>query len=159
MLSCTVEYHFADNNGKKSETSVKANPASVTAAGGVVFAEALAEALQAQSSAALTHYVEVYRYAVQPIPGRPAAASDCYRKLLLFFRDEAGAGTFTLPSPGDDLPFDEDGAYRATRLDLPAVVLSGVLVNLSGILASTILDTGVAFPVTLRAGTLTRNVL
>jgi hypothetical protein len=159
MKTCTVEYHFTDNNTKKSETSVKANPASVQAAGGVVFAEALAEALQAQSSATLTHYVEVYRYAVQPIGGRPATASDCYRKLLLFFRDAAAAGTFTIPSPGDDLPLDEDGPYRGARLDLSAVVLSGVLVNLSGILASTILDTGVAFPNTLRAGTLTRNVL
>ena len=155
MRSASVIYYFRDNEGNVAQVKLHADPDAAASSGGIGFAEAVAEELQSRSDAALTHYVQVYKYDASPPGGRPAPASNCYRSLLLFFRDAGKGGTLSIPSPSNSLPFDGNGAYRLTRLAPGPVLLSGVLDSLQSVLAPVVFPDGTPFPTGFVVGTLT----
>lgn len=153
MASYIVTLYWRDNNGKRAESRAHYS-GSLTVAAVADRALVLAAAAAAVSSAALVRMTVEYRtYIVDP--PAPSLDSDAEARLLLFYGNDAGAATLSVPSPGA-LPLDVVGPYRNVRLDMAAPAVSTLLADLGDSLASAVTPGGDAWPMPLLAGGVTR---
>lgn len=149
----SVVFLFRDNNGAAGRVRIwLADGLSVGQL--VARAAALADAMQALSSATLESFELVWS---APIVDAPAAApdSDVRTYLLLFYGYPHAEATLIVPSPLA-LSTDTDGPYRYVRLDLAAVDVSDLLEALGDELSYTITPGGEAWPLPCVAGGFTR---
>jgi hypothetical protein len=141
--TCLVVY-FDDNNRHKAETRFWFPNGAVTSDGAIAGSGGIISALSAISSARITHYET--RINSDRISGdAPAPASDCFRRLSLFYRNGTSIGSLTVPS-WTGLPVDTDGPYQFIRVTRDAAILSGVLANLEALVANTVTKEGEPFP-------------
>ena len=148
---CTLNWR--DNNGRKAETRLWYS-------GGLSLAAVSARAifvagLMLELSDAELYGVELSKRYFIADPPAPLPGSDTRARLLLFYGNDTGAATLSVPSPGA-LPLDLVGPYRNVRLVLDAPSLSPLLAALGSSLASAVTPRGTAWVMPLLTGGVTR---
>lgn len=149
----SVVFLFRDNNGAAARVRLwLADGLSVGQL--VARAAALADAMQALSSATLESFELIWSESIVDAP--PAAPdSDVRTYLLLFYGYPYAEATLIVPAPAA-LPACADGPYRDVRLDLEAPPVPDLLAALGSELAYTITPGGAPWPATCIAGGYTR---
>lgn len=155
-MSYRIRIAVRDGNGKTSETSLRVADESQGGSYALALyrAQAVVSAIQGLTDAYVYQFTIEREYALSGV-SVAGPSSNIYRKLQLFFREDGSlqGSSITIPSYRTALPFDANGPYRAIRLQRQAVVLSGMLASVQGLVQGTVAPNGDAFPTYFRVGT------
>lgn len=141
--TCRVGLVFTDRDGRKGRCSLHL-PFATPADDAINFALHMADVLSGISNAVFTSYTISYD-AREDTPELADLDANLHRKLVLFYRNEEGFETISIPSP-KDIAFETSGSYSGIRADPLSIALAPWNTTIPVVVSTMATPEGEAFP-------------